>query len=108
MIIQLMLSLVISRHSLMQIRIRVRTINFTRLTTTAKGVEATTTSEFHVKQAAVPALHRNLSDTIDESASMIRRRSSSSLGLAEEELPAAMQVIGCANDDGLGLVAWWS
>ena len=37
------------------------------------------------------------------------RRRSSSVGLQEaDEIPAAMQIIGCANEDGLGLVSWWS
>jgi hypothetical protein len=39
---------------------------------------------------------------------MLRRRSSSSLGLREDEAPSAMQIVGCINEDGLGLVSWWT
>ena len=39
----------------------------------------------------------------------VRRRSSSSIGLPpDENLPSVMQVIGCVNEEGLGLVSWWS
>ena len=39
----------------------------------------------------------------------VRRRSSSSMGLPpDENLPSVMQVIGCVNEEGLGLVSWWS
>lgn len=26
----------------------------------------------------------------------------------DENLPSVMQVIGCVNEEGLGLVSWWS
>eukprot|EP00596_Hydrurales_sp_CCMP1899_P005851 CAMPEP_0119046812 /NCGR_PEP_ID=MMETSP1177-20130426/49064_1 /TAXON_ID=2985 /ORGANISM="Ochromonas sp, Strain CCMP1899" /LENGTH=224 /DNA_ID=CAMNT_0007020491 /DNA_START=39 /DNA_END=710 /DNA_ORIENTATION=- len=79
-----------------QVRFRVRTINFTRLTTSFKGVEATTKSE----------IHSGLIDK-NEGESSVRRRSSSSIGLPPDEvLPSVMQVIGCVNEEGLGLVSW--
>lgn len=72
-------------------------------------MQATTTSE-----TKSGSLHRGSSDgaggggEVDASVPQLRRRSSSSLGLQESELPAVMQVVGAVNEDGLGLISWWS
>jgi RNA polymerase III subunit Rpc25 len=106
-----------------QIRFRVRTINFTRLTMSYKGVQATTTSEIHNgivsgtssgPPGAPGAAAVNVNVGIGMGSGLAipavrRQRSSSSIGLGGDEsvLPAVMQVVGCANEDGLGLVSWW-
>lgn len=98
-----------------EIRFRVRTINFTKVTTNAKGVLATTTSETVVQgQASNPInmLHKSsasgMNDASEDPPVALRRRSSS-VGLLEDDvIPAVMQVIGGANEDGLGPVAWWT
>lgn len=74
-----------------EIRFRVRTINFTRVTTSAKGIQSTTTTEC-----------QSNNDTTG-----LTRRRSSSMGVSEDAVPAAMQIIGSINEDGLGLVSWW-
>lgn len=131
-----------------EIRFKVRTINFTGLTNSVKGVMATTTSETHdiqihgsandvfsTAQSADAAKQssgegkssstdqlggtsaaeesKNGGDKANDASGglapppMLRRRSSS-IGLSpDDELPSAMQVIGCINDFGLGLVTWW-
>jgi len=98
-----------------EIRFRVRTINFTKVTTNAKGVLATTTSETTVlgqPSNQINALHKSsasgLNDATEDTPITIRRRSSS-VGLLEEDaVPAVMQIIGGVNEDGLGPVAWWT
>jgi DNA-directed RNA polymerase III subunit RPC8 len=74
-----------------EIRFRVRTINFTRITTSAKGIQSTTTTE---------------GQSNNDITGLTRRRSSS-MGVSEDEVPASMQIIGSINEDGLGLVSWW-
>jgi RNA polymerase III subunit Rpc25 len=100
-----------------QIRFRVRTINFTRLTTSYKGVQATTTSEIHNgivsgTSSAPGAAAGNVGIGMGSGLAIPavrRQRSSSSIGIGSDEsvLPAVMQVVGCANEDGLGIVSWW-
>ena len=127
-IVYLLSSSCISSNVPLKIRFRVRTINFTRLTTSFKGVEQTTTSEIHNGSHVIntmntsagamatsstlnlPAVvHRGLSDAEDLPPAVRRQRSSSSIGITNDEnLPAVMQVIGCVNEDGLGLLSWWS
>jgi hypothetical protein len=40
-------------------------------------------------------------------AGPVRRRSSSFDIPKESEIPPYMQIIGCINEDGLGLTQWW-
>jgi DNA-directed RNA polymerase III subunit RPC8 len=110
----------------MQIRFRVRTINFTRVTTTAKGITATVTSETHSGSGGgIIATSAGVSSAAGASAASgggpgeaelldlpgvppVRRKRSTSFDLdKEQEAPSAMQIIGCINEDGLGLTAWW-
>mmetsp|Transcript_28530 Transcript_28530/g.47937 ORF Transcript_28530/g.47937 Transcript_28530/m.47937 type:complete len:274 (-) Transcript_28530:92-913(-) len=129
-----------------EVRFRVRTINFTSLSNSAKGIMATTTSESQdsvITAAASNSIpvggsggvsggENNSSSSSSHGGSggsssnsgsatttttstitimpgppLLRRRSSS-IGLSpEDEMPAAMQVIGAMNDFGLGLISWW-
>ena len=89
-----------------EVRFRVRTIHFTGLTMTAKGVTATTTSESQ-EMPTIKTEKKNGKQGDEVPQATVRRRSSS-IGLSsEDEVPAAMQVIGCMNDFGLGLIGWW-
>ncbi|OQR83913.1 DNA-directed RNA polymerase III subunit RPC8 [Achlya hypogyna] len=70
-----------------EIRFRVTNINFTRVTKTAKGIQATIT------------------EATDSSTS---RRRSSSVDLSDHDpKPSALQIIGTIDEDGLGLSSWW-
>lgn len=92
-----------------QIRFKVRSISFTGLINSAKGITATTTSEERDDAVRNANDHQTTSNEFGAAsgAPMIRRRSSS-VGLhPEEEKPSAMQVIGAINDFGLGLTSWW-
>lgn len=88
-----------------QIRFKVRSISFTGLINSAKGITATTTSE--ERDDAVRNTDQQTNSHEFSTTPAIRRRSSS-VGLhPEEEKPSAMQVIGAINDFGLGLISWW-
>lgn len=76
-----------------EIRFKVRSVSFTSVTQTTKGVTATTTSESSAADAS--------------NAALVRRRSSSVDVASEEEAPAAMQIAGSTNDFGLGVISWW-
>ncbi len=103
-----------------QIRFRIRTITFASLTSTVKGTTATVTTETHAKApGSNPEKTIELlggSNGASNSASVeedlpipqpIRKRSTSfDLG-KNTEPPAAMQIIGSINEDGLGVPAWW-
>jgi len=86
-----------------KIRFRVRSLNFTQVKATARGLQATTVST-SVDKGPPPEL---LSFS-DANAPLMRRRSSSIDVLHAEEAPSAMQIMGSINEDGLGLISWWS
>ena len=97
-------------HSLVlaQVRFKVRTISFTELISSAKGLTATTTTsesnDHHSLQKSESV--RGSSSTVDI-VPPVRKRSSS-FGLSpESEIPAAMQITGSMNDFGLGCTTWW-
>lgn len=85
-------------------RVKVRTINFTKLQQTAKGVESTTISAFQSHES-----NANQSQGAgDNNAPVLLRHRSSSLSLDDVPGSAPMQIIAAANEDGLGLVEWWT
>lgn len=73
-----------------EVRFKVRTIRFTTVTNTVKERRTSIAAEGQTEQGG----------------GMMRRRSASSVGLAEHD-PAAMQLIASVCEDGLGLVSWW-
>lgn len=94
-----------------EIRFKVKSINFTQVTNTAKGVQATTTTTAH--SVVAPRSERSLSVGSVGSAGGISdalpRRRSSSVDLHEsEKVPASMQIIASICEDGLGLTSWWA
>jgi hypothetical protein len=99
------------------VRFKVRTITFTSLTNSAKGILAIMTSESQdnsgtsgatTSGGGSGAAAANVSGGAGAVGPPLVRRRSSSIGLApDEEVPAVMQIIGAANDFGLGLTSWW-
>ncbi|RLN96791.1 hypothetical protein DYB28_007900 [Aphanomyces astaci] len=75
-----------------EIRFRVTNINFTRVLKTAKGMQAVT----------------DATDSKPDKHEAPSRRRSSSVDLSDSDpKPAALQIIGTIDEDGLGLSSWW-
>ncbi|TDH69584.1 hypothetical protein CCR75_008272 [Bremia lactucae] len=94
-----------------EIRFRVTNINFTRVTKTAKGIQATTTEATTKSQKTASAG--------DMRQSMARRRSSSVDLSDDDPTPSAIHIFvsaciflsmlkGTIDEDGLGLSSWWT
>ena len=115
-----------------EIRCRVKSIHFTRVTHTAKGVQAVTSMQ---GMTTTPAdshhHHSHVSNNNDSSSNNINcssadnttknnqmlppqqqpvRRRSSSVGLQAENSTRhpAMHIVASIREDGLGLVEWWN
>jgi DNA-directed RNA polymerase III subunit RPC8 len=93
-----------------EIRFRVKSINFTRVINTAKGVQATTTTTS--QQSMQPTMERSLSVGSADGASLpdrpVRKRSTS-VDLSESsQIPASMHIVASICEDGLGLTSWWT
>jgi DNA-directed RNA polymerase III subunit RPC8 len=93
-----------------EIRFKVKSINFTRVTNTAKGVQATTTTTSH--SISAPSVERALSvgsaSETDVDSLPVRRRSTS-VDLSDSlKVPASMHIIASICEDGLGLTNWWA
>jgi DNA-directed RNA polymerase III subunit RPC8 len=88
-----------------EIRFKVKSIQFTQVTNTAKGVQATTTTMAH--SHSFPK--ENEEKPSSSSDQPIRRRSSLSVELSDiGNMPASMQIIASICEDGLGLTSWWT
>ena len=84
------------------IRFKVKTINFTTVTTSVRGsVQATTVSETHKTSNALP-MPSGGPDAVSS-----KKRSLSVDLSAEDKVPAVMQIIGSADELGLGNPIWW-
>jgi len=116
-----------------EIRFKVKSVNFTRITTTMKGVQATTTTTSHTttserplelngnngssaaKSSSQPGGNNNSNAVVsnggesenDNRNGMVRRRSSSADLSDSANHPAPMQILGSICEDGLGLTIWW-
>jgi DNA-directed RNA polymerase III subunit RPC8 len=94
-----------------EVRFKVRTINFTGIIPSSKGITATTTVESQAQtlsRSSESANVSNVNKSVDAGATapMVRRRSSS-MDVSAEELPVPMHIVGAMNDFGLGCVSWW-
>jgi DNA-directed RNA polymerase III subunit RPC8 len=96
------------------IRFKVKGINFTQVTNTAKGMQATTTStSARLPKFATASSNNNTGENgIDNEDTMdsrpVRKRSSS-VDLSDAmKIPASIHVTASICEDGLGLVSWWS
>jgi DNA-directed RNA polymerase III subunit RPC8 len=106
-----------------EIRFKVKSINFTQVTNTAKGMQSTTismgssatsapTSSTDSKGGQTRSTTGGSSNSgggDDASQPFQRRRSSSVSGVDDvHSLPSTMQIIGSICEDGLGLTSWWT
>jgi DNA-directed RNA polymerase III subunit RPC8 len=98
------------------IRFRVKSINYTQVTATAKGMQAVTSSTVSSNPSFQrgSSTSRNTGADADESkpngdnGQPLRRRSSS-VGLDETaNIPSAMHIMASICEDGLGLTSWWT
>ena len=92
-----------------EIRFKVKSINFTQVTNTAKGVQATTTTtsqSIRTPRAVERAL--SVGSASDGNATRVRKRSTSVDVTDSDEVPASMSIIASICEDGLGLTSWWT
>ena len=96
-----------------EIRFKVKSIQFTTVTNTAKGVQATTTTTAHSHSFPSSSGTRSSSIDMDDVSSLERpislRKRSTSFDLSEHQtLPASMHIVASICEDGLGLTSWWT
>mmetsp|Transcript_1064 Transcript_1064/g.2649 ORF Transcript_1064/g.2649 Transcript_1064/m.2649 type:complete len:323 (-) Transcript_1064:1041-2009(-) len=88
-----------------EIRFKVKSINFTQVTNTAKGVQATTTTTS--TSISTPKLDQKQSVGGDGEKSV--RKRSASMDLSDSiNVPASMHIVASICEDGLGLISWWA
>lgn len=84
-----------------EIRFKVKSIQFTQVTNTAKGVQATTTTTAY-SHTFPKEQEENVPDK------PLRKRSTS-VDLSEcHNMPATMHIVASICEDGLGLTSWWN
>jgi DNA-directed RNA polymerase III subunit RPC8 len=86
-----------------EIRFKVKSIQFTQVTNTAKGVQATTTTTDH--SHSIPTSEQE--ESALEKPQRLRTRSTSMDLSDSPNIPGAMQIIASICEDGLGLTSWW-
>jgi len=91
-----------------EIRFKVKAINFTRVTNTAKGVQATTTTTSSLVIPNMSAQSSASGTNTDNDGRPLRKRSSSVDLTDAKHIPASMQIIASICEDGLGLTSWWT
>jgi DNA-directed RNA polymerase III subunit RPC8 len=95
-----------------EIRFKVKGINFTQVTNTAKGIQATTTS---TTSKLMPSFNSSIEGTAsdlnsgdDKADNRPVRKRSSSIDLSYCNVPPCMHITASICEDGLGLVSWWT
>jgi len=95
-----------------EIRFKVKGINFTQVTNTAKGLQATTTSTTSRLMPPIYSSKKSSSNTDiagdDSSDNRPVRKRSASIDLSDANVPACMHITASICEDGLGLVSWWA
>lgn len=95
------------------IRFKVKALEFTQVTNTVKGVQATTTttSKYYgganSNKTSPPDMHHS-SNTNDDNPGPVRKRSSSVDLTNNDKTPACFYIVASICEDGLGLLSWWS
>ena len=85
------------------IRFKVKSIQFTQVTNTAKGVQATTTTTAHSH-----SFPKDQEEQTPDKPQTLRKRSTS-VDLSDVvNLPSSMHVVASICEDGLGLTSWWT
>lgn len=95
-----------------EIRFKVKSIEFTEVTNTAKGVQATTTttSQSQSYPKSLGGKTENSSAQIqldDEPERPVRKRSTSTDLSESSKMPPSMHIVASICEDGLGLTSWW-
>ena len=92
-----------------EIRFKVKGINFTQITNTVKGMQATTTTT-SAKLPKIPSKSTsNGGEDVDDVDTGPVRKRSLSVDLTEsQKIPASMHITGSICEDGLGMLSWWS
>jgi DNA-directed RNA polymerase III subunit RPC8 len=84
-----------------EIRFKVKSIQFTQVTNTAKGVQATTTTTAHS--------HTFPKENEEKTSDKPLRKRSLSVDLSDaNNVPASMHIVASICEDGLGLTSWWT
>jgi DNA-directed RNA polymerase III subunit RPC8 len=84
-----------------EIRFKVKSIHFTQVTNTAKGVQATTTTTAHS--------HSFPKEQEEKTVDKPLRKRSTSVDLSESHnRPASFHIVASICEDGLGLTSWWT
>lgn len=95
-----------------EIRFKVKSIQFTQVTNTAKGVQATTTTTAHSHSFPSSSGRKPSMDQDDDSSPdrpiSLRKRSTSADLSDVHTLPASMHIVASICEDGLGLTSWWT
>ena len=89
------------------IRFRVKSINFTQVTSSAKGMQATTTSTTSLN--ATTSTSNPSAGKTDAIGSFPVRKRSTSVDLTDEhKIPPCMHITASICEDGLGIISWWT
>lgn len=92
-----------------EIRFKVKGINFTQVTNTVKGMQATTTSTSAKLPKLLSKPSSNGGEDIDDVDTGPVRKRSLSVDLTEsQKIPASMHITASICEDGLGMLSWWS
>lgn len=86
-----------------EIRFKIKSIHFTQVTNTAKGVQATTTTTAHSQ-----GIPKESEEGKSLDARPLRKRSLSVEISDMSNLPASMNIVASICEDGLGLTSWWN
>jgi DNA-directed RNA polymerase III subunit RPC8 len=89
-----------------EIRFKIKSIHFTQVTNTAKGVQATTTTTAHSQE--VPTNTKESEEGKSPEMRSLRKRSLSVEISDMANLPASMNIVASICEDGLGLTSWWT
>jgi DNA-directed RNA polymerase III subunit RPC8 len=90
-----------------EIRFKVKSINFTQVTNTAKGVQATTTTTAHSIRLPTNDESKNIESSHDLENGTVKKRNSSVDLSNGQNVPATMHIVASICEDGLGLTSWW-
>lgn len=95
-----------------EIRFKIKSIEFTQITSTAKGIQATTTTTAHShsmpNNSGGGKEQEGDGSNVDQPHPVVRKRSTS-VDLSDyNNLPASMQIVASICEDGLGLTSWWT
>lgn len=92
-----------------EIRFKVKSIHFTRITNTAKGVQATITTTAHSQELPLSGAGIEQEDgKCSDKPRSLRKRSLSVEISDVSNLPSSMNIIASICEDGLGLTSWWT